>query len=58
MAEHERGGSRGGGRFASGSAVWAAGWLFSIGYLHLPFWRAVLALIIWPYFLGAAVAPK
>jgi hypothetical protein len=32
--------------------IWLIGWLFTIGYLHLPFWRGVLALIIWPYFLG------
>ena len=58
MPEHDHGGYRGGGRFGLGSAVWTAGWLFSIGYLHLPIWRGVLALFIWPYFLGAAVAPK
>ena len=32
--------------------VWAFGWLFTIGYLHLTFWKAVLALILWPYYLG------
>jgi len=37
-------------------SVWAIGWLFSIGYLHMPFfWRAVLALFIWPYYLGRAL---
>lgn len=35
--------------------VWIIGWLFTIGYVQLPFWRGVLALIIWPYFLGAGV---
>lgn len=33
-------------------ALWAIGWLFSIGYLQLTFWKGVLALIIWPYYLG------
>ena len=33
--------------------IWAAGWLFTIGYLKLSFWRGVLALIIWPYYIGA-----
>ena len=33
--------------------LWCAGWLFCIGYLHLGFWQGVLALIVWPYFLGA-----
>jgi hypothetical protein len=35
--------------------VWLIGWLFTIGYCGLPFWRAVLALVIWPHFLGAAL---
>ena len=41
-------------------AVWFAGWLFSIGYLHLDFWMGLLSLIVWPYFLGghfAGIAP-
>jgi hypothetical protein len=33
-------------------AVWFAGWLFTIGYLELDFWRGLLGLIVWPYFLG------
>lgn len=32
--------------------VWFGAWLFTIGYLHLGFWRGVLALVLWPYFLG------
>ena len=32
--------------------VWAAGWLFTTGFLQLPFWRGLLALILWPYYLG------
>jgi hypothetical protein len=35
----------------SGSA-WFAGWLFTIGYLQLAFWQAVLAIVLWPYYLG------
>ena len=27
--------------------VWVAGWLFSIGYLHLTFWKGVLAVALW-----------
>jgi hypothetical protein len=33
--------------------LWFIGWLFTIGYVHLPFWKAVLALVIWPYYLGS-----
>ncbi len=36
--------------------IWLAGWLFTIGYLELGFWRGVLALIVWPYFLGVDMA--
>ncbi|MBW8639840.1 hypothetical protein K1W69_21780 [Hoeflea sp. WL0058] len=36
--------------------IWLAGWLFTIGYLDLGFWRGVLALIVWPYFLGVDMA--
>lgn len=32
--------------------LWFIGWLFTIGYLHLAFWQGVLALILWPYYLG------
>ena len=35
-----------------GGGAWVAAWLFTIGYLHLDFWQGVLALIIWPYYLG------
>jgi hypothetical protein len=35
--------------------IWFAGWLFTIGFIKLSFWKAVLGLIIWPYFLGLAL---
>lgn len=34
--------------------LWLIGWLFTIGYLHPTFWKAVLAILIWPYLLGSA----
>lgn len=34
--------------------LWFAGWLFTIGFLKLTFWKGVLAIIVWPYYLGAA----
>ena len=37
--------------------LWFIGWLFAIGVLHLGFWKGVLALVLWPYYLGVAVAP-
>lgn len=35
-----------------GECLWFIGWLFTIGYLKLTFWKGVLALIIWPYYIG------
>ena len=34
--------------------VWFAGWLFTLGFLHLTVWKGVLALVVWPYYLGVA----
>lgn len=36
-------------------ALWFLGWLFTIGFLKLAFWKAVLALILWPYYIGIAI---
>jgi hypothetical protein len=38
-------------------AIWLWAWLFTIGLLQLTFWRAVLALILWPYYIGVAARP-
>ena len=35
--------------------IWFIGWLFTIGFVGLGFWKAVLGIIIWPYFLGVAL---
>jgi hypothetical protein len=32
--------------------LWVGGWLFTIGFLHLTFWKGVLAIVLWPYYLG------
>lgn len=37
--------------------IWLAGWLFTIGYLHLVMPKAIYAIILWPYYLGAFFAP-
>lgn len=34
-------------------SLWFAAWLFTLGFLHLPFWKGVLAIVLWPYYLGA-----
>lgn len=41
-----------------GGLIWMAGWLFTIGLLHLTFWRGALALLIWPYHLGVHFAAR
>lgn len=37
--------------------VWIAAWLFTIGYLDLGLWKGLVALLIWPYYLGVEFAP-
>ena len=32
--------------------IWFIGWLFTIGYANLIWWKIILAIVIWPYFLG------
>lgn len=36
--------------------LWFGGWLYTVGFLHLTFWKGVLALLLWPYYLGLALA--
>lgn len=38
--------------------LWFMGWLFTIGFLDLKFWKGVLALFIWPYFIGKKYGKK
>lgn len=37
--------------FSTGS-LWLVGWLFAIGFSDLSFGRAILALLVWPYYVG------
>lgn len=32
--------------------MWIVGWLFTIGFVGLSFGKGVLAIVIWPYYLG------
>jgi hypothetical protein len=36
--------------------AWIVGWLFTLGFLHLGFWRGLIALVIWPYYVGDKVS--
>jgi hypothetical protein len=33
-------------------SLWFAAWLFTLGMLHLSFWKGALAIVVWPYYLG------
>lgn len=35
--------------------LWAIGWLFTIAFAKLIWWQAILAIAIWPYYLGLVV---
>lgn len=37
--------------------LWFAAWLFTLGFLDLGFWKGVLAIVAWPYYLGVTFAP-
>ncbi|MFC2071401.1 hypothetical protein ACFLUU_01600 [Chloroflexota bacterium] len=39
----------------SGGAIWFIGWLFTIAFADLAWWKMILGLVIWPYYLGIAV---
>ena len=34
--------------------IWFIGWLFTVAFAKLIWWQAILALLVWPYFLGVA----
>jgi hypothetical protein len=34
---------------------WFMGWLFTIAFAKLVWWKAILGLAIWPYYLGLAL---
>ena len=46
MAEKKR---EGAGKMGT---IWAIGWLFTLGFLKLAFWKGFLAILLWPYYLG------
>jgi hypothetical protein len=51
--EHRHLHNSGGAAGATGGVLWFAGWLFTIGFVNLAWWKVILGLIVWPYFLGA-----
>jgi hypothetical protein len=35
-----------------GGALWFAGWLFTIGFAQLVWWKVILGIVVWPYYLA------
>ena len=35
--------------------IWMMGWLFTIGYADLSFFKGLIAALLWPYFLGSTI---
>jgi hypothetical protein len=33
-------------------AFWFAGWLFTIAFANLVWWKIILGIVVWPLFLG------
>jgi hypothetical protein len=40
----------------SAGMFWIAAWLFTVGFLDLRFWQGLLALLVWPYYIGTWVS--
>jgi hypothetical protein len=42
------------GSYAGGlaGAFWFAGWLFTISFAQLVWWKIILGIVVWPFFLG------
>jgi hypothetical protein len=51
----QRGGIRPGAPAGLAGTLWFAGWLFTIAFAKLAWWKALLGLVVWPYFLGMTV---
>ena len=39
---------------AVGGVIWFIGWLFTIGFAKLVWWKIILGLVAWPFYLGEA----
>ena len=52
MSKDHNGGVFGG---SLAGVVWFGGWLFTIGFAHLVWWKAILGLVVWPYFLAVYI---
>ena len=37
---------------ALAGVVWFGGWLFTITFANLVWWKIILGIVVWPLFLG------
>jgi hypothetical protein len=35
--------------------IWVIGWWFTIGFAKLVWWKAIIAVVFWAYYLGVAL---
>ena len=47
-----RGGSTVG---ALAGTIWFMGWLFTITFAELVWWKIIVGIVVWPLFLGTAL---
>jgi hypothetical protein len=40
---------------AFGGTIWFIGWLFTIGFADLTWWKIIIGVVVWPFFLGDKV---
>jgi hypothetical protein len=40
---------------AFGGTIWFIGWLFTIGFADLTWWKIIVGVVVWPFFLGDKV---
>ncbi len=38
-----------------GGMIWFMGWIFTIGFANLVWWKIILGVVVWPFYLGDAV---
>ena len=47
--------SKHGGTAGLAGVIWFIGWLFTIGYAELVWWKIILGIVVWPFYLGQVV---
>lgn len=55
MVQEEKHRHYNGGGTGLAGAFWFAGWLFTIAYANLVWWKIILGMVVWPLFLGTAI---